>query len=95
MPLSWSQVVPVISPLPFSVNHAPKTGSALGLAARMDDGDTRAHRALPDDEAALARDQRRVPDLHAATSVIASSGPGVPPMSALIPSSRARSGAAL
>src|SRR4051812_4496615 len=29
IPLSWSQVVPVISPLPFSVNHAPNTGSEL------------------------------------------------------------------
>ena len=30
-PLSWSQVVPVISPLPLRVNQAPKTGSGLPL----------------------------------------------------------------
>ena len=30
-PPSCSQVVPVISPLPFRVNQAPKTGSALAL----------------------------------------------------------------
>jgi hypothetical protein len=30
-PDSWSQVVPVISPLPFSVNHAPMTASGFDL----------------------------------------------------------------
>jgi hypothetical protein len=30
-PLSSIQVVPVLSPLPFNVNHAANTGSALAL----------------------------------------------------------------
>ena len=64
-PLSWSHVVPVISPLPLSVNQAPNTGSALVLAARVDHGDARAHRALAGDEPPLARDERRVADLDA------------------------------
>src|ERR1051325_9109685 len=34
------------------------------LAAWMDDGDTGTHRALADDEYTVARDERRVPDLH-------------------------------
>ena len=65
MPLSSIHVVPVISPLPLSVNQAANTGSRARLAARMNDGDAGAHRALCRRRAALAGDQRRVADLDA------------------------------
>jgi hypothetical protein len=89
-PLSSSHVVPVISPLPFSVNHAPNTGSALPLPARVHHGDPRAHRPRPTTSRPLPFTSVVWPTSTPATSVIASSGPGVPPISALIPRSRAR-----
>src|SRR5262245_24528585 len=89
-PLSRSTVVPFISPLPFSVNHAPKTGSLLLLPrgctivtpVRTGPSPTFS-RPSPDTSVVCPTS---MPD----TSVIASSAPGVPPMIALNPRSRAR-----
>ena len=62
-PESSTQVVPVISPLPLSVNHAAKTASLLAFPARMNGGDAGANRAFADFEFAFAGDQRGVADL--------------------------------
>ena len=64
-PLSCTQVVPVISPLPLSVNHAANTGIGVGLAARMNHRHAGAHGPLADDQLAAAGDQRRVAHLDA------------------------------
>ncbi len=64
-PESSSQVVPVISPLPLSVNQAPKTGSQRIFAARKNGGDAGADRAFSDFELAAAGDERGVSDFYA------------------------------
>jgi hypothetical protein len=90
-PLSCSHVVPVISPLPFSVNHAPNTASPLVLPRGWTTVTPVRTGPLPTTEPSLLRDERSVwPTSTPATSVIASSAPGVPPMSGTSPSSRAR-----
>src|SRR5438045_795501 len=87
-PDSSSHVVPVISPLPFSVNHAPKTGSPL-VAPR---GKTAVApvRTGPCPTTSLPWPRMIVlcPTVTPATSVIALSAPGVP--SNGTPRSRAR-----
>ena len=66
-------------------------GIAARLAARVDDGDAGAHRALARRRARPSPETSVVwPTSTPATSVIASSGPAVPPMSGTRPSSRAR-----
>ena len=66
-PDSSIQVVPVISPLPFSENQPANDGLAIeSLAARQDRGDAGAHRPLARRvSGALARDDRGVADLDA------------------------------
>ena len=55
-PDSSTQVVPVISPLPFCENQPANTGfDSESLAARQHGGDAGAHRALPDLELAGSR----------------------------------------
>ena len=90
MPLSWSHVVPVISPLPFSVNQAPNTGSALALPRGCTTVTPVRTGPLPTTSRPLAGDQRRVADLDAGDVGDRVERAGPPPMSALRPSSRAR-----
>ncbi len=75
-PLSWSQVVPVISPLPLSVNQAPNTGSLLALPRGWTTVTPVRTGPLPADERALRpRSASCGRPRRPATSVIASSGP--------------------
>ena len=64
-PESSSQVVPVISPLPLSVNQAPKTESLRVFPARKNGGDAGADWAFSDFEFAAAGDERGVSDFDA------------------------------
>src|SRR5512146_776254 len=89
-PDSSTQVVPVISPLPFSVNQAAKTGSLLSRPR----GRTAVTpvRTGPTPTLSGPSPEIRVvlPTCTPATSVMALSGPGVP--SKGTPKSRARGG---
>ncbi len=89
-PLSCSHVVPVISPLPFSVNHAPNTASALALPRGWTTVTPVRTGPLPTTSRPSPETSVVWPTSTPATSVIASSAPGVPPMSGTSPSSRAR-----
>src|SRR5437773_11822002 len=62
-PDSSSHVVPVISPLPLSVNQPPKTGSPF-VAPRGKIADPRADGALAHHELPLPSDDRAMPDGH-------------------------------
>ena len=65
-PDSSTQVVPVISPLPFSEYQPAKTGSPKHvLAARQNGGDSGAYRAFADLQLAGAGDQSGVADFDA------------------------------
>ena len=62
-PDSSTQVVPVISPLPFSANQPAKEKRWMeSRPARQDRGDPGAHRPLADHQLAAAGDERRVAD---------------------------------
>src|SRR5215210_4920321 len=77
-PLSCSHVVPVISPLPLSVNHAPNTGSALARPR----GCTTVTPVRTGPRPTVSRPLPVIsvvcPTSTPTTSVIASSGPAVP-----------------
>ena len=79
-PLSWTQVVPVISPLPFSVNHAANTGSGLALPRGCTTVTPVRTGPLPTTSVPLPEMSVVWPTSTPATSVMASSGPGVPPI---------------
>ena len=65
IPLSSSHVVPVISPLPLSVNQAPNTGSALDFPRGWTTVTPVRTGPLPTTSAPFAFDERRVADLDA------------------------------
>src|SRR5215204_4732278 len=87
-PDSCSHVVPVISPLPFSVNHAPNTGSGLALPRGWTTVTPVRIGPFPTTSLPLPEMSVVCPTSTPATSVIASSGPAVPPIGS--PRSRSR-----
>ena len=64
-PESSTQVVPVISPLPFRVNQPAKTESLKSVAAGKNGGHTGAHRTDTDLQRAAAGNQRGMADFDA------------------------------
>src|SRR5687767_2935536 len=80
IPDSCSQVVPVISPLPLSVNQAPKTGSALDFPRGCTTVTPVLTGPFPTTSFPLPEMSVVCPTSTPATSVIASSAPGVPPI---------------
>jgi hypothetical protein len=88
IPDSWSHVVPVISPLPFSVNQAPNTGSLLALPRGWITVTPVRTGPFPTTSAPLPAMSVAWPTSTPRTSVIASCRPGVPSIG--MPSSRAR-----
>ena len=87
-PLSWTHVVPVISPLPFSVNQAANTGSGLALPRGWTTVTPVRTGPLPTTSVPLPEMSVVCPTSTPATSVIALSGPGVPPIGSLSSCSR-------
>src|SRR5215207_6376265 len=87
-PDSCNHVVPVISPLPFSVNHAPNTGSGLPLPRGLMTVTPVRIGPFPTRSFPLPEMSVVCPTSTPATSVMASSGPAVPPIGS--PRSRAR-----
>src|SRR5262245_17454218 len=79
-PLSWTHVVPVISPLPFSVNHAANTGSGFALPRGCTTVTPVRTGPVPTTSLPLPDTSVVWPTSTPATSVIASRAPGVPPI---------------
>src|SRR6266850_850355 len=94
-PDSSSQVVPVISPLPFSVNQPPKTGSPF-VAPRGKTAVTPV-RTGPRPTTSLPSPVMIVlcPTVTPATSVMALRGPGLPHVGGCLPAGVARLGKGL
>src|SRR5579872_1569153 len=89
-PDSSTQVVPVISPLPFSVNQPAKTGSLLSRPRGRTAVTPVRTGPTPTFSGPLPEIRVVLPTCTPATSVMALSGPGVP--SKGTPKSRARGG---
>jgi hypothetical protein len=87
-PPSWSHVVPVISPLPFSAYHPANTGSLDALPRGSTTVTPVRTGPLPGTRAPSPEINVVCPTSTPATSVIALRGPGVP--SNGMPTSRAR-----
>src|ERR1041385_6364050 len=87
-PLSSTQVVPVISPLPLRVNQAAKTGSAFSLPRGWITVTPGRTGPFPPTSFPLPRISVVWPTSTPATSVMASSGPAVPPIGSLRSRSR-------
>ena len=87
-PLSCTHVVPVISPLPLSVNHAANTGSGFALPRGWTTVTPVRTGPCPTTSLPLPEISVVWPTSTPATSVIASSGPGVPPIGSLRSRSR-------
>src|SRR6478672_901274 len=79
-PLSCTHVVPVISPLPFSVNHAAKTGSWFDLPRGWTIVTPVLTGPCPTTRLPMPATSVVCPTSTPATSVIASTGPGTPPI---------------
>ena len=73
-------MVPVISPLPFSVNQAPNTGSGLALPRGWTTVTPVRTGPCPSTSGPSPEMSVVCPTSTPATSVIALSGPGVPPI---------------
>jgi hypothetical protein len=87
-PLSCTHVVPVISPLPLSVNQAAKTGSELAFPRGWITVTPVRTGPLPTTSFPLPVMSVVWPTSTPATSVMASSGPAVPPIGSLRSRSR-------